>query len=71
MVLSRKKDFYFHNFLYKILRPNGYVENSNAPVVFDSMVAGFLHQSPMWIKARGCPWHLKMPQKTIGTKSCP
>jgi len=41
------------------------------PLFQDERMQDLLLQSPIGIKARWCPWHFKVPQKTIGTMTCP
>jgi hypothetical protein len=71
MAIVNKIDFHLHYFYLTINISRGNVGDSDASVVFGLVVADLLHQSPMWIKARICPWHLMVPQKTIGTMACP
>ena len=41
------------------------------PIFHDERMQDLLLQSPIGIKAQRCPWHIKVPQKTIGTMACP
>ncbi|MBD3415497.1 MAG: hypothetical protein GF421_13855 [Candidatus Aminicenantes bacterium] len=41
------------------------------PLFHDNRLQNLLLQSPIGIKALRCPWHFKVPQKTIGTMACP
>lgn len=41
------------------------------PLFQNERMQKLLLQSPVGIKVQGCPWHFKVPQKTIGTMPCP
>lgn len=47
------------------------LETRMRPIFRDERMQDLLLQTPIGIKAQRCPWHTKVPQKTIGTMPCP